>query len=202
MTPDEIILDQMAEMDKYRDYGRYPIPCTLDEMICELLSRINDHKSYLTLKKRISPEHLVALVGFAHRAPTWAVRERSPKILIQGLLALALAGWEGIHQPSSFRRWIVDEKGKLAVDLDGVIPDVDIELFVIPLYGRAAYLIGVPREGVFAEAIRIAEGGFIAQALKCYLRDAPLDDRPVDDVFREVQDENGFRFEMKPLWRE
>jgi hypothetical protein len=116
-----------------KGYGLRPIPCDLDDEIGTLVDTFANATASerKTLTDAFGPEQAFGLMAYAERMAILAVRNRSPDLLKNGLLALVLEGFKLDARENIMRLALLD---------------------------HSALKIGMNPEQLFEEAARSATG--------------------------------------------
>lgn len=134
------------------DYLHAPLPTHRDDQIREAIESVMSPGQYVELRRRVTYEQSMLLQAFAERAATLAVRQNDERLLVSGLIALYLAGFDR------------DEEAELLATREAVL--------VIPLLFTSAKKMGVGVRPLIARVERIV-GKERASTLRKFWRWAP-----------------------------
>lgn len=150
-------------------YGPLPLPAPLDAEIARLLDAFA-HASPARrefLLSRITPAHSPTLLAFSERMASLGVREREPRRLFEGLLALVVESFAADYRENAM---------------------------ILSLHYDAATKIGADPARLFEEAASYAKPE-VAQALRGFLARSPEDKSIAAMGYEEGAEPGGFRYQ-------
>ncbi len=150
-------------------YGTWPIPDPLDDRISSL---INEWRSLPADKravesKTITEEQNATLLAFSERMASMAVRMKSQDLVVLGLLALGVDGWQTDWRENTL---------------------------LLCLHFDASKKIGITPEITFGNAAKLLSPN-VATALEEFLQREPQDQSLKSMGYKESADSDGFRYE-------
>jgi len=148
--------------------------CTADEesgLIASIVEAFASSNSSgrLRIVSRLSQNASRALIGYAHKMATDAVRQTSPDLVVRGLVALAIEGG----------RWDIR---------DSIMP--------MALLHHSALKLGMDAGKAFETAASLATSASMSEAMRSFPARRPADRDLIAFCFREVVTSNGFTYEQ------
>jgi hypothetical protein len=163
-----LFLAEWLSSDRNRGYGPLPIPQVRDERITKLIKEwMNlDHVSRTESAREITENQAGVFLAYGERMASFAVREHDGDLLVLGLIAAGLDGWQY---------------------------DWRENVLIVPLFYDAATRLGVSPEIIFSKTYAFLSEK-VVNGLEGFLRRSPHDKSLAIMGYIAGADDQGFRY--------